>query len=124
MLSTILLVEDDKLVSAVTRELLESLNYQVLSAIDGAQTRDIIESEASIDLVLLDLSLPDVNGIDLYPKLLARRSELKIVICTGSTYDYNRESLKKDGIIAFLQKPFNLDNLLRILDELPVRGHA
>ena len=124
MMNTILLVEDDNLVCDVTRELLESLDYQVVSACDSAQTRNIIESEIAIDLVLLDLTLPDGNGLDLYPLLLDRRPDLKIVICTGSTYDYNRENLRKDGIMAFLQKPFNLDNLMQILEELPAQGHA
>lgn len=123
-MSTILLVEDDNLVSDVTRELLEALDYQVLSACDSAQTREIIKSEVSIDLVLLDLTLPDGNALDLYPLMIASRPDLKIVICTGSTYDYNRKNLKKDGITAFLQKPFNLDNLMQILEELPAQGNA
>ena len=124
MMSTILLVEDDNLVSDVTRELLEALDYQVLSACDNAQTREIIESEVSIDLVLLDLTLPDGNALDLYPLMIASRPNLRIVICTGSTYDYNRKNLKKDGITAFLQKPFNLDNLMQILEEFPAQGNA
>jgi DNA-binding NtrC family response regulator len=124
MTNTILLVEDDNLVCDVTKELLESLDYQVVSAYDSAQTRNIIDSEIPIDLVLLDLSLPDGNGLDLFPLMLDKRPELKIVICTGSTYDYNRENLQKNGIMAFLQKPFNLDNLMQILEELPVQGHA
>ena len=124
MTNTILLVEDDNLICDITRELLESLDCQVVSAYDSAQTRNIIDSEIPIDLVLLDLSLPDGNGLDLYPFLLDKRPELKIVICTGSSYDYNRKKLQKDGITAFLQKPFNLDNLMQILEELPAQGHA
>ena len=111
---TILIVEDDDLVLETTKELLEITGYKVLCAVNGAQALAVVQEkhEPAIGLLLLDLSLPDMNGIDLLPQLHAVLPSLKTIICSGSISDEEMENhLEMPGVSGFLQKPFNLQTL-------------
>jgi CheY-like chemotaxis protein len=110
---TILLVDDDALVQNVTRELLEFLGYTVLSAVTGKQAiRLIQEKKDVIGLVLLDLSLPDLNGVELIPIFKGINSKIPIIVCTGSLFeDDDADTFAQSNIRAILQKPFDFDLL-------------
>lgn len=113
-MANILLVDDDEMVQSVTCELLTLLGYEVLTAGDGAQAlAKAKENIDIIDLVLLDLSLPDVNGFELLPMLREiLRPQTKVILCTGSMCEqYESLDLKKKSLDAVLQKPFELTTL-------------
>jgi DNA-binding NtrC family response regulator len=115
-LATILLIDDDHMVQSVTRELLELSGYEVLCAESGREALALVgDPEARIDLVLLDLSLPDMDGLQLLPQLTAARSGLKVVICTGSFYGDPSKLGVHPAIKGVLQKPFNLQNLQKMV---------
>lgn len=115
----ILIVEDDPLVRDITGELLITLGHEVLVAENGKQAQDIVEKNAdSIDLILLDLSLPDIDGVDLFPRLLAIRPELKIIISSGSMMGFNDDDLFQQGIRGVLPKPFGIDALQQKIDQV------
>ncbi len=110
-MANILLIDDDEMVQSVTCELLTLLGYDVLTADDGKQAlAKAEENTAIIDLVLLDLSLPDMSGFDLLPLLRKiLRAQAKIVLCSGSMCDqYENVELKSKELDAVLQKPFEL----------------
>ena len=109
------------MVQSVTRELLTLLGYVVLSADDGQHAMAKAAAEAAaIDLVLLDLSLPDISGYDLLPKLRqVLRPEAKVVLCSGSMCD--QEMSPEDAgrnIAAVLQKPFELSTLKETVERV------
>lgn len=111
-MATILLIDDDQMVQSVTRELLELSGYTVLSAENGSQAMTLAaDSQTQIDLVLLDLSLPDMEGLELLHHLTTTRSGLKIVICTGNLPGDLPLREAHPEIKGFLQKPFNLPTL-------------
>ncbi len=113
-----MLVDDDRIVLKVTTELLQFLGHVVIPSESGTDTLEILRNnEHEIDLLFLDLTLPDVNGLDLYPKLREIRQDMKVVICSGGACDYNRDQLLKMGIAGLLQKPFDLASLQSILAE-------
>ncbi|MCK4839783.1 MAG: response regulator [Desulfobulbaceae bacterium] len=114
-MSTILLVEDEILILDTTRELLKVLNHQVFTAATGAMALEVLaERKGQIDLVLLDLSLPDMNGYQLIPTLAEKYPELKIIICSGALPD---ELDFKDLPIVkgILNKPFEFRELREIV---------
>lgn len=117
---TILLVDDDALVQNVTRELLEFLGYTVLSAITGKQAIQLIQDQKdSIGVVLLDLSLPDVNGVELIPIFKGINSKIPIIVCTGSLFeDDDADTFAQSNIKEILQKPFDFDRLKETLFKL------
>jgi two-component system, cell cycle sensor histidine kinase and response regulator CckA len=111
-LATILLIDDDEMVRSVTRELLELSGYEVLSAETGNEALALAgDPAARIDLILLDLSLPDTDGLQLLPQLAAARPGLKVVVCTGSFYDDPSKLGVHHAIKGVLQKPFDLPTL-------------
>ncbi len=109
------------MVQNVTRELLTLLGYEVLSAADGKEALERAgQAAASIDLVLMDLSLPDINGLQLLPKLRRTlRPQVKVVLCTGSMCDQNT-SVEEQGaaLDAVLQKPFELTTLKETVERV------
>jgi CheY-like chemotaxis protein len=116
LLTTILLIDDDQMVREVTKELLEISGYETLSAADGAEALVILENRAvDIDLVLLDLSLPDMNGIQLLHRISLARPRSKVIICTGSAYAHASELKRHPAVKAVLQKPFNLHTLQEVV---------
>ncbi|OGR03454.1 MAG: hypothetical protein A2511_02825 [Deltaproteobacteria bacterium RIFOXYD12_FULL_50_9] len=122
---TILLVDDDSLVQNVTKELLEFLGYTVLSATTGKKAIEIVQEQKDmVDLVLLDLSLPDVNGVELIPIFKKINEKIPIIVCTGSLFnDDDADTFAQNNIKAILQKPFDFDTikdtLLRLLPPRP-----
>lgn len=111
---TILIIEDDEMLMPVCREILEELGYHVLEAGTGEKAIDMARSyEGDIDLALLDIFLPDMNGDEIYPYLMEARPKLKVIICSGYAMDgpgAAREILDA-GARGFLQKPFSIELL-------------
>ena len=112
---TILLVEDEDSVRAITAEILESRGYSVLQA-NGAQEGLRISSryEGAIDLLLTDVIMPEMRGPELANLLLERRPETKILFMSG----YNEEVIEPiNGAngLALIQKPFSPEKLARVV---------
>lgn len=114
-MSTILLVEDEIFILDTTRELLELLDHRVFAARSGSEALDIlVEQNGQIDLVLLDLSLSDINGLQLLPKLAEEYPELRIVICSGALPD-ELDFKKYPTVTGILNKPFELKELRELV---------
>ncbi|MEN8134548.1 MAG: response regulator [Thermodesulfobacteriota bacterium] len=117
-MSTILLVEDEIMILDTTRELLELLDYQVFPAGSGATALEVLaERKGQVDLVLLDLSLPDMSGQQLLPKLADEYPDLKIVICSGALPD-ELEFKNQSQVKGILNKPFELSELRDIVSKV------
>lgn len=115
---TVLLVEDEKIVLDVERAMMKRLGYKVLIAQCGKEALDILnDHNKKIDLVLLDLALPDITGQDLYPLLKEIRSDLKVIVCSGYSVDGTAQPLLEQGAQGFLQKPFRLAELSELLKQ-------
>jgi PAS domain S-box-containing protein len=117
--ATILLVEDERDVRIVNQNYLERSGHTVVSASSGQAAIDIIcDKHAPIDLVLLDLKLPDMDGRTLLPYLRQHRPSAKVLICSGYGPDEQMEELLDAGVCGFIQKPFTQNELLDKLHEV------
>ena len=113
---TILLVDDESDFVAVGKKILENLNYKVLTASNGQEAIDIFnQNRGIVDLLLIDVVMPVMNGIDAVKHLHEIVPELKVIFTTG----YDREDLRKYenmDAASIILKPFKiiaLSNLLR-----------
>jgi two-component system response regulator MtrA len=104
--TTILLVEDDETVAAAVAEVLELSGYNVSHAADGNQAKALIE-EKRPDLVVLDLILPDVDGLVLCSDLKAI-ADVPVVICSATTRKRDTVLGLKLGADDFIPKPFDI----------------
>ncbi len=116
---TVLLVEDDDGLRALTRTSLERHGYQVLEAKDAAAARQrSADHGGRIDLVLTDVILPGTGGPELAAELAVSRAGLKVLYISG----YADDAVVRHGVLgpgaAFLQKPFTPDMLARKVREV------
>jgi len=104
---TVLLVDDEETVRAVTAQLLQRLGYQVIRAQHGGEALEIYrERAAEIDLVLLDMSMPVMDGPETFENLRTINAEVRVVLYSGYSADAAAARLISDGARGFVQKPY------------------
>jgi two-component system, cell cycle sensor histidine kinase and response regulator CckA len=104
----ILLVEDDPILRQLARLLLEDLGYSVLDAGSAAEALAIWQREqASIEVLVTDLVLPDATGFELARRLLQERPSLKIICTSGYTSESIRQEHPAEPGFRFVQKTYN-----------------
>jgi two-component system cell cycle sensor histidine kinase/response regulator CckA len=123
---TILLVEDETAVRAVTSQVLRRLGYGVLEASDAESAIRLAEaSDTPIAILVTDVVMPGMDGRDLADRLLADRPDLKVLFVSGYAYDTALEHGGMEAGFHFLQKPFSPEGLARtvrgVLDAPPPR---
>lgn len=109
---TVLVVEDEKTILTLIRNLLESCGYTVLEARAPSQALEISDRHpGTIDLLLTDVVMPEMNGKDLKERMVQSRPGIKVLFMSGYTSNVilHRGILEKD--VHFLQKPFTMDAL-------------
>ena len=117
----LLIVEDDPSVQTVLRDYLIGRGFTVLTADDGAEGLDVARREGiRLDLVLSDVVMPRMNGIELARRLRDELPHLKVLLISGHAKDRERafEESMQDRFCAFLQKPFAPEKLARAIREL------
>ncbi len=119
---TVLLVEDDKSVQMVVMQMLEKAGYKVLAACSGKEGIEMFMKDPDVvDLVLLDVVMPEMGGLEAYHRMCIHRSDLPGLFMSGySEKTIHTDFVLKEGL-RLLQKPFTRDGLLqavrRTLDE-------
>ena len=117
--ATVLLIEDEKMVMRVNRRVLENLGHRVLEASSGKEAIEVVKNfDGQIDIVLLDIKLPDIQGQNLYPILMELRPDLKVIVCSGYSLDGAAKEIMNAGAQAFIQKPFLIHHLSEKLEEI------
>ena len=114
--TTILLVEDDEIMRALTRQLLQEHGYTVVEADDGKSALEWVQSHPGpVDLVLTDVVMRRMSGPELVERLNASHPNLKVVFMSGYTGELiaEREMLKRG--ITLLEKPFTRTALLNTI---------
>ena len=115
---TILLVDDEKMVLAVSRELLESLGYRVYAAGSGQEAVAVyMEKRGGIDLVILDMVMPGISGGETFDRLREINPEVKVLLASGYSIDGQAQEILDRGCDGFIQKPFRLKELSRRVRE-------
>jgi PAS domain S-box-containing protein len=118
---TLLLVEDSEATGTAVKVALEGEGYSVLQARDGREALTLFDEYADeISLVITDLVMPGMGGEALNAVLQEKKPGLKVIVITGYMFDGGSEALAKQGVSAWLQKPFTMDNISkavrRVLD--------
>ena len=105
---TILLVEDDAGVRAVTAAMLKELHFTVIEADNGTHALDIVDSKPEIDLLFTDIVMPGMNGFELGRRARERRPQLPVLYATGYAASYTAPEKGAD----VLAKPYREADLL------------
>ncbi len=111
---TVLLVEDEKQVRDLAVSILKSCGYNLLVSENGRQALDIYEKHKDeIDLVILDVVMPGMGGLQCYRQLQNIDPQIRVLIITGFPNDRSTRKLLKEGAAAVIEKPFALDHFTR-----------
>lgn len=110
----ILLVDDEKSIADVTTGMLERLGYKVTVRISSYDALEAFRNLADrIDLLIADLTMPQMTGLQLYREIKKIRPEIKVIICTGFSEQLDSRNSKSIGIEGFLHKPVVMSDLAR-----------
>ncbi|MHB1024256.1 MAG: PAS domain-containing hybrid sensor histidine kinase/response regulator [Desulfobacteria bacterium] len=113
---TILLVDDEEGLIDVGSQMLEGLGFTVLTAADGLQAVDLYrERGKEIDLVLMDVAMPHMDGAEAFGELRRMNPEVRIVLASGYSHEDVALRFAGKGLAGVLQKPYNLARLWETL---------
>jgi two-component system cell cycle sensor histidine kinase/response regulator CckA len=109
---TILLVEDEEAVRAFASRALTSRGYTVLEAASGLEALDVMKEAGTVDLVVSDVVMPEMNGPTLLGELRKSNPNIKVIFVSGYAEEAFRNDLPEGQDFAFLPKPFSLKQLI------------
>jgi DNA-binding NtrC family response regulator len=111
--ATVLVVEDDEMVRDAMTRLLVREGYLVLTAATGHDAMGLLRTPSTrVDVVLLDIGLPDVSGADLCARMRQFYPNLPVVVCSGAASIEELDELRRLGITRFFHKPIALSDLV------------
>jgi len=118
----ILVIEDEEMVLEVAQAMIERMGYTVLPAVNGEEAVKIAEQHSrEIHLAILDMGLPDMEGKEVYSRIIFLRPQMRIIICSGDSIEGTPGEIRKAGV-GFIQKPYNYDSLLAIISAVLKSG--
>ncbi len=121
---TILLIEDDETIRAALKRVFESEGYRVLAAADGTQLSDVLD-DAPVDLIMLDVGLPWINGFELAEMMKAHSDlrEIPLVFLSARTSDADVKRGFEVGADDYIKKPFDIEKVKRTVNTLIHLAH-
>jgi PAS domain S-box-containing protein len=109
---TILIVDDEWVVLKVGRRLLKHLGYRVLIAKSGSAALKIFNAcRDRIDLVILDIIMPEWNGEELYQRMKEKKPDVKVLLSSGYSIDWQARQMIENGCLGFIPKPYTMKDL-------------
>src|SRR5512142_1927445 len=106
----ILIVDDEALVRWSLRQKCQEWGYQALEAETGTAALSVVQADAP-DLVLLDVRLPDISGIEVLHQLRQSGSSAPVIMITADTRDNIRDALLNLGAFQYFEKPLDFDKI-------------
>lgn len=115
----ILVVDDDNVLVQMQQLILEGLGYHVTAITDCREALQIFCAKTdNFDLVITDMTMPHLTGIELAQKLMAARNDIPIILCTGFSEQVNEEQAKAMGIREYIMKPIPMVKLARVVKKV------
>jgi PAS domain S-box-containing protein len=115
---TILFVDDEETVRTLAQNILRTLGYRVLLASNGSEGLTVyLEKQSAIDLVVTDLTMPQMNGRDLCDALRRLNPQVKIIISSGYNLSDDNQSLLRQDRVRILRKPYRIHEMARVVRE-------
>jgi CheY-like chemotaxis protein len=116
---TILLVDDEDIIIDVGKQMIEKLGYTVLTASSGKEAMQAYcQNLNKIDLVVLDMIMPDIGGGETYDQLKGINPGVKVLLSSGYSIDGQAKEILDRGCNGFIKKPFDMKSLSRALREI------
>jgi len=113
-----LLVDDEESVRAIGKDMLKELGFEVLLANDGVEALKIFKRNPDVGVVILDLTMPHMDGDECYRELRRIRPDVRVVISSGYNEQEVTQRFVGKGLAGFIQKPYKVSELRDVLRKL------
>lgn len=110
----VLVVDDDEKIRQLLMDTLSALGYNTIGAPDGNEALSILKKR-EIDLVIADIRMPTMNGIDLLKAIKSSHPNLPVLIITGYDFNYAMDQAMEAGADGFLAKPFRIGKIEELM---------
>lgn len=112
---TLLIIDDEYMIRSNFVTIFADLGYKVHTAKNGEEGIDIIKKNNDVAVVVLDLVMPGKNGLEVYREIKKINPNLKVILSSGYQNDIRITTLKEEGIDIFIEKPYKIEYLSRII---------
>jgi DNA-binding NtrC family response regulator len=120
---TVLVVDDDRGVRRLTARMLRLEGFKVIEAASGAEALRALDSDPDVDLLVTDIVMPEMHGLELADLALARIPKLRVVLMTGHAPELTKQLELRDSRFPVLLKPFSAEQLIaRVREVLALDG--
>jgi two-component system cell cycle response regulator DivK len=115
---TILVVEDTLMSFTLLKTILSKVRADVVHAADGAAAIEMCRESDRFDVVIMDLQMPGISGLDATRAIKEIRPELPVIAATANTFDDEEKSCREAGCDEFITKPLKFERLFEIIQNL------
>ncbi len=116
---TVLLVDDEDIIVDIGKKNLEKLGYKVITARNGKEAVELYKkNQGNIDIVVLDMIMPEMGGGEAYDKLMEINPDVKVILSSGYSIEGQASEILNRGCDGFIQKPFRMKLLSRKINEV------
>ena len=116
---SVLLVDDEERILTVGREICKALGYSVITAASGKEALRIYkEKKDKINLVILDMIMPEMNGLETFLKLKKLNPDIKVLLSTGYSIDEKAQEMLRQGCKGYILKPYSVIDFSHKLREV------
>jgi len=112
---TILIAEDDNINYLLLEKIMSLKKYKIIRAVDGLEAVEICKNNNDIDLVLMDIKMPKLNGYEALEQIKKMRPELSIIAQTAYSSSDDIEKIKQAGFAGYITKPLNKEKLFELI---------
>ncbi|MFC5682020.1 ATP-binding protein [Flavobacterium sp. GCM10022190] len=114
---TILIAEDDNINFLLFQKMMKDKSFQIIRAVNGQEAVDICLNNTEIDLVLMDIKMPVMNGFEAVEKIKPVRPELPIIAQTAYSSSEDKVKIQNAGFDDYITKPLNRERLFELIDK-------
>jgi CheY-like chemotaxis protein len=115
----LLIIDDEEALREIISGMLTDYGYKVSSASDGLEALEFYKKHGdTVDLVIIDMNLPRCTGDECFKELRKINPDVKAIISTGFSLTEETEKILEEGVHGFLQKPFEMKQLLKLITEV------
>jgi DNA-binding NtrC family response regulator len=112
-----LIVDDTKNIRLLLTTCLETMDYEVLSTVNGEEALKLFQSD-NFDIAFIDIKMPEISGTEVLRRIRSMGNQVPVVIMTAFGTVKNAVECTKLGAVAYLQKPFTADKIRTVLYEI------
>jgi CheY-like chemotaxis protein len=113
----VLVVDDEAGVRTIARESLKRAGFDVTTVNDGAEAVELLSTDKGFHVVLLDMTMPRMNGTEAFKRIKEMQPDLPVVLTSGYSAQEAVGRFGNDGLVGFIQKPFMPSALVKAMDD-------